>query len=147
MGVFSRAISIPGFSSLPASKPKIIFTTKPETDEDETDSDLVVIRGGSARVINLKHTHSVSASRSVLKETQRTVDTVRIKNPDNPEQHVDVQRPASVNMQVDSRGNIKSITASTGDANVTINYASQPESDNIEVLERGKVIRNEDYEG
>lgn len=131
-----------------AAKTKVLFTTLPPTDpSEEADRGLVVIQGGGAKVIDLNHSHSANASRSVMKETQRTVDNVRIKNPDNPDQHVDVQRPASVNMQMDSKGNVTSIRASTGDANVTITYAPQPAQDNVEVLEEGIVIKNPEYEG
>lgn len=148
MGVFSRNLPL-AQPKFPAAQPKVLFTTLPPPDPtEEEDRGLVVIQGSGAQVITLSHSHSSSATRSVMRETTRTVDDVRIKNPDNPDQHVDVQRPVSVNFQRDGGLSVNAGGVSInipGDSNVTQRYARQPEMGNVEVLERDVKVKNPDY--
>lgn len=138
MGVFSRAIRLPT-GDFPPAKPKIIFTTLPPPDASEqSERGLITIQGSSVSIITLNHSHSSSTTRSVKKETKRTYDEVRVKNPDAPNQHVDVQRPVRVTVSPTSVG------VNSGGASVII-YAKQPPEDNVEVLSTGNEQRNPDY--
>lgn len=146
MGVFSRSFAFPDLALFGDERPKRKLTIPPPPESEQPDDGLMRIRGSGASVISLNHSHSTNASWSVMTETSRKSDEIRIKNPDNPDQHVDVMRPQQVNVQVDvdKAGNVSSVRANAGPASVTINYAKQPEADNVEVLREGVEERNPD---
>jgi hypothetical protein len=122
----------------PASRPKVIFTTKPPPDPDEeTTKDLVVIAGGEATFITLNFTYSSQVSKQVQKETQRTSDLVRIKNPDNPAQKVDVMRPTEIRTSPPVGQTGKNVPSS-----MKVIYMPQPAAENVEVLEEEIVENN-----
>jgi len=122
----------------PASRPKVIFTTKPPPDPDEeTTKDLVVIAGGQATFITLNFTYSSQVNKQIQKETERTSDLVRIKNPDNPAQHVDVMRPTEVKTSPKA-GQI----GPNAPSSMKIIYMPQPVAENVEVIEEDIVEKN-----
>jgi hypothetical protein len=141
MGEFTLALPrIP--DRTPASRPKVIFTTKPPPDPDEeTTKDLVVIAGGQATFITLNFTYSSNVNKQVQKETQRTSDLVRIKNPAKPEQHVDVMRPTEVRTSP-PRGQ----TGPNAPSSMKIIYMPQPETETVEVLEEEITEKNPEWE-
>jgi len=143
VGEFSRAWGRPLPDRMPASKPKVIFTTKPPADPDEeTTQDLVVIAGGEATFITLNFTWSSQVSKQVHKETQRTSDLVRIKNPDKPEQYVDVMRPTEIRTSPKAGQ-----TGKNPPSSMKVIYMPQPEAPNVEVIEEDITEKNPEAEG
>jgi hypothetical protein len=151
MAGFSRSIVL--FSGThQIETPKRTTAIPPPAATEQPDDGLMRIKGSGAAVINLNHSESENHTRSVVMETERTYDIVRIKNPDNPSQHVDVKRPRKVNTQSneDTRGKPPSRHAGVaGPANVTTIYAKQPEApeeEHIEILEENITDVNDDWD-
>jgi hypothetical protein len=146
MGEYSRNVVLPRFGQL--ETPKLKGIIPPPAVTEQPDDGLMRIKGSGAAVINLNHSESYNYSRSVVKETKRTYDEVRIKNPDDPEQHVDVQRPRKINTQSNeaTTGAPRKNTGATGPANVTTIYAKQAPQDNVEVLRENVEEKNPDYD-
>ena len=76
----------------------------------------------------------LSASKSVTysikhKERNRTFDQIRVKNPDDDDQHVDVESTTALQTHVYSGGSQPSKQKSA--------FQQQPEAANIEVLSTG----------
>jgi hypothetical protein len=140
VGEFTRPTRLP-FTVRAVSRPKVIFTTKPPPDPDEeTTKDLVVIAGGEATYIGLNFTYSYQMNKQIQKETQRKSDLVRIKNPENPEQHVDVMRPTEIQTSPKAGQSGRNVPSSQ-----KIIYMPQPEKPNVEVLEEDIVEKNPEY--
>ena len=141
MGEFSLALPRPVPDRSPASRPKVIFTTKPPPDPDEeTTKDLVVIAGGQAAFITLNFTYSSQVSKQVQKETQRTSDLVRIKNPEKPEQHVDVMRPTEIRTSPKPGQ-----TGPNAPSSMKIIYMPQPKAENVETIETDITETNHEW--
>jgi hypothetical protein len=125
----------------PASRPKVIFTTKPPPDPDEeTTQDLVIIAGGQATFITLNFTYSSNVNKQIHRETQRTSSLVRIKNPKKPKQHVDVMRPDEINTSPRAGQ-----TGPNPPSSMKVIYMPQPEEPNVEVIETGIVENNPEW--
>jgi len=149
MGDFSNNLLLPnrlGQAEIPKRKASI----PPPAATEQVDDGLIRIKGSGASVINLNHSESENHTRTVLMETQRTYDEVRIKNKDNPNQHVDVKRPKKVNAQ--SNENTRGAPprpnkGAAGPANVTTVYTKQEESETIEVLTEDITDANPEWTG
>jgi len=127
----------------PASRPKVIFTTKPPPDPDEeTTKDLVIIAGGEAAFITLNFTYSSQVNKQIQRETQRTSDLVRIKNPDNPKQKVDVMRPTEIRTSPKAGQTGPNVPSS-----MRVIYMPQPAAGNVEVIEEKIVEKNPEWSG
>ena len=87
----------------------------------------------------MSHTFDDTISHQYVKETKRTYDKVRIKNPNDPEQYIDVKRPTKITTAPEEEG------SSSGTPARTVKYARQKESATIEILERDIVEKNPDY--
>jgi hypothetical protein len=122
----------------PASRPKVIFTTKPPPDPDEeTTQDLVIIAGGQATFIALNFTYTSNVNKQIHIETQRTSDLVEVKNPDNPQQRVNVMRPTEINTSPRAGQ-----TGPNAPSSMKVIYMPQPGAENVEVIEEGIVETN-----
>lgn len=148
MGAFSRAIAFP-HSSFGTETPKRRLMIPPPATSEQVDDGLMRIKGSGAQVINLSHSRSENYSRQVVKETKRTYDEVRIKNPDDESQYVDVQRPIKTNMQTpNTRGVMDPLSVQFWTPPyITLVYARQPEQDNVEVIRENIKMTNPDYTG
>ncbi len=127
--------------------PKRKLAIPPPAASEQPDDGLMRIRGSGSQVINSSHSRSASFSRQVAKETKRTYDEVRIKNPDDNSQYVDVQRPFKTNMQTpNTRGVFDPWQVQFwAPTYTTIVYAKQPEQDNVEVIQENIKIKNPAY--
>jgi hypothetical protein len=79
--------------------------------------------GGSTSATELSHSRSVSYSNQLNREVRRVYDVVRVKNPDDEDQHVDVEV---------TRGMV--LANGLGGIN-KLKLSKPPTADNIEVLE------------
>lgn len=82
---------------------------------------------GRAGASPFEEVYSVAFEVEEQREIQRTFDVVRVKDPDNEDNHVDVE----VMTQWVSRSSING-------QRVTLNLARQPSAANIEVMQRGQ---------
>jgi hypothetical protein len=94
----------------------------------QADEQFIEIGGGEVSVTRLSYSFSSSTSRSrKTREIDREVDVLRIKNPDDEEQFVDVEVARKVNM----------VDQQTGEK-VLLDMPEGPIPDNVEVLSRGE---------
>jgi len=129
------------FSTVKGESPlraPIISRPPPRTEED-AERGFVIIKGGQAQVINLAHSMSSTTSRPVVKETKRTYDEVRIFNPANPEQYVDVKRPTKITTAPEQAG-----VRGGAPSQKTI-YAKQPETNTIQIISTDNEEKNPEY--
>jgi len=141
MGEFSLTAVVRPFGVTTGDPPirgPIISSPPPHTSEQE-DKGLVVIKGSNASFITLNHQSDSTISRQQQKETKRTYDEVRVHNPDDPSQHVDVQRPRKITTAPEKVG------VPGGGTSITTTYAPQPAQPNVEVLTEGNVQTNPEY--
>jgi hypothetical protein len=115
------------------------FSQVPLVDAEQENRNLVIIKGGAAQVITLSHSSDSTVSKQVVKEVKRTYDEVRIKNPDDESQHVDVKRPRKIETAPEKTG------VPHGGSSMITKYAKQPETSTIEVLTRNNEEKNPDY--
>jgi hypothetical protein len=100
---------------------------------DDPEQGFAVIHGNPAKQLNLTRTTSISISRSMAQETQRRVDKMRIYQ---KEDDGTVNKENFVDVEVANRLRLKD-----GQGRLTRHYRRQPESDNVERLEKD-LIRN-----
>lgn len=115
-----------------APKPKTHIPLPVST--EESGSGFAVITG-AGQMIALSHSFNSSFSRSIEKESERTFDTMRVKNPDDPEQHVDVEAVVRMAMQL-----ANGLTAKR-------TYAKPKENDDVEIIDEGRKRANPDVYG
>lgn len=144
--IFSSGTGVHNFGETPKRK----FIIPPPVADEQPDDGLTRIRGGGASVITLSHASSYNMSRAKMQESERKVDNIRIKNPDDETQHVDVQRPTTIKL----RGKNNPFNRSAIDAEradfwapvwINVDYAKQPPQDHIEIIEEDIVIKNPKY--
>jgi len=140
VGSYSRSIlpGEPGYRDTTA--PKLRATIPPPAASEQPDDGLMRIRGSGAGIINLNSSHSYDASWQIKHETKRVSDKVRIKNPDKPDQHVDVLRPREVETAPTKVG------ARTGTTETTV-YAKEVPQPHVEIIEEHIEETNPDFPG
>ena len=106
----------------PVTRPADKAATVPPVPAEDVDRNLFSF-SGSGQVINLAHSARSNASRSGSRETERTFDVMRVKNPEDPQQYVDVEVVTA----------LKSLDWT--DVPQTLRLAKPPETDNVERLE------------
>lgn len=123
--------------------PKYKSSIPPPAPAEQPADGLTRIKGSGASPVTLNHSESENHTRSVMRETQRTYDEVRVKNPDDPSQHVDVQRPRKVNFESDEDDRRhRNVTDMAPGYNAVL-YAKEVLKDNIEIIRENVVQKNE----
>lgn len=90
MGEFSVE-NVVRWAGIPQSRPVPRAATVNPVSAEDTDRSFFTITGTAGKVIELKHSKSANMSRHISQELERTFDTMRVKNPDDHDQHVDVE--------------------------------------------------------
>lgn len=120
----------------PFLPPSIGGGTPQKPKEKEREEGVLVISGSNVKVLTITNSHQAEATavyaRNKHNETKRTYDTVRIKNPDDPSQHVDAE---VMTKQEISRHKSNKLL-------YDVNHTKQQNSANIEVIKRGSVRSN-----
>ena len=123
MPYYTELISRP-FDKPPVFPPR--KTSKPQPKEGE---DVVFTFGAAGQnVFQISASNRNEITDNDRKEVRRTYDTVRVKNPDDNNQHVDVE----VLTEYQARNRID-------DKRYKVRFTPQAESANIEILKRNQV--------
>jgi hypothetical protein len=116
----------------PRVSPRIRPAVTPQILPSEDDGAGIARIAGNTQVINLSHSYNSTQSRRAEKEIKRKFDLVRVKNPNDEEQYVDLEVTHKIHT-LDGRG----LTAK-------YNFAKPPPAENIEILEEDKERFNSD---
>ena len=133
--------------------PKRRAAVPPPASSEQADDGLIRIKGSGAAVVSLQHSHSASYSRTIVKESSQIYDEIRIKNPDDKSQHVDVKRPKKITKQqprnyFPTAAQRRAMSEQWWAAScIKTCYAEQKEEDNIEILRRNVKEKNPNYRG
>jgi hypothetical protein len=138
MGEFSLYTTVRPFGTIKGESPNRlpVHQPPPPVQEEADEQHLIKITGGQASVVQLDASFSSDVSKQSHKETQRTYDEVRIKNPDKPEQYVDVKRPTEI------KSSPTAANVPYGGTSEKIKYAPQEETSSVEILEKGLTEKN-----
>jgi hypothetical protein len=160
-----RPVVVPDYQPTPQPAPT-------PTDPDKQER-LLTLDGGSLRIIQMTGSGSYSASKSEAhKEVRRFVTTIRVHNPQDRDQYVDVQVPLQIKMTspgkfelpgtgdgagvaVDDVGQVASNIAPPSGISTTVGgdsgpqqdfkYAPVPDSPDTEVLDPGRWQDNPNF--
>lgn len=121
---------------LPGIRPAPRYSVVPEADPAKG---LAVIRGSSAKTIDLPYSFSVSSSQSRPVEKQRRVDVVRVYQEEAGDAvaRSTVNRDNYVDIEIANQ-----ITMADGAATSPYRYANAGESSNVSILSRNEIRRS-----
>jgi len=129
-----------GFENIvrPSVFPNIRPTPTPSVPQkDDPNKGKAVITGSSGKIIDLPYSYSVSSTQSRPTERQRRVDVARVYQQDdsgtvNKDNFVDINVANKIWMR---------------DANIDTTHFYTPvqETDNIEIKERNKIVKNPNF--